>query len=355
MNTKELLTQLVGTPSVSGQEQSIADQVQSLLEGWGAAVQRQGNNLWTEVGRGAPRLLLNSHLDTVPACAGWDTDPHTPNWQGDRLHGLGANDAKGCVTAMLCAFQQLLHTPPTEGTVVLALTAEEETGGQGLRTILDQLGPLDAAVVGEPTSLEVCAAQRGLLMLKVCVHGEAAHAAHAQLGDNAIHKAARDIVKLAAMKFEGHAFLGEARPQVTTIEGGRAKNQVPDACTYWVDLRTTPNLDHAQVAQEIASQLEGDVKVHSDRYQPKATDPGHPIVQAALHAAGRKSPVGSVTTSDWAFLGSIPAVKVGPGDTHRSHRPNEYVFLSEVEAGSAFYTGLVASYFAMAAKEAVHG
>ncbi len=355
MNIQALLTQLVGTPSVSGQEQAIADQVQSLLQSWGAMVHRQGNNLWMEVGTGAPRLLLNSHLDTVPACAGWETDPFTPTWAGDRLHGLGSNDAKGCVTALLCAFKQLLQAPPRQGTVVLALTAEEETGGQGLRTILDQLGPLDAAVVGEPTALEVCAAQRGLLMLKVCAHGEAAHAAHAQLGDNAIHKAARDIAKLALMKFEGHAFLGEARPQVTTIEGGRAKNQVPDACTYWVDLRTTPNLNHADVTQEIASLLEGEVKVHSDRYHPKATDPSHPIVQAALQAAGRKSPVGSVTTSDWAFLGDIPAVKVGPGDTHRSHRPNEYVFLSEVEAGAAFYAGVVESYFALVAREAVHG
>jgi acetylornithine deacetylase len=351
----DLLTELVGTPSVSGDEKAIADRVQALLEGWGAAVSRQGNNLWAAVGQGGPRLLLNSHLDTVPACAGWDTDPFTPTWVGHRLHGLGANDAKGCVTALLLAFHQLLQKPPQDGTVVLALTAEEETGGQGLRTILDPLGPLDAAVVGEPTGLEICAAQRGLLMLKVCAHGEAAHAAHAQLGDNAVHKAARDIAKIAAMKFEGHPLLGEARPQVTVIEGGRAKNAVPDACTYWVDLRTTPNLDHDAVAAEIAAQLEGEVKVHSARYLPKATDPSHPIVQAALQSAGRKGPVGSVTTSDWAFLGDLPAVKVGPGDTHRSHRPNEHLALAELEAAIPFYLGLVQSYFALVAREAVRG
>jgi acetylornithine deacetylase len=130
---------------------------------------------------------------------------------------------------------------------------------------------------------------------------------------------------------------------------------VPDACTYWVDLRTTPNLDHDAVASEIAAQLEGEVKVHSARYLPKATDPSHPIVQAALQAAGRKGPVGSVTTSDWAFLGDIPAVKVGPGDTHRSHRPNEHLALSELEAAIPFYLGLVKAYFVLAAKEAVHG
>lgn len=355
MTAAELLHELVALPSVSGHESAIANTVQALLESWGATVQRQGHNLWAEVGQGAPRLLLNSHLDTVPPCAGWSGDPQVPVWQGERLVGLGANDAKGCVTAMLMAFRQLLQTPPTEGTVVLALTAEEETGGQGLATILDQLGHLDAAIVGEPTGLQVCAAQRGMLLLKVIAHGEGAHVAHAHLGDNAIHKAAKDIAKLAQLRFEPHPLLGETRAQVTQVEGGLARNQVPDACTLFVDLRTTPNLDHAELAQSFAAELEGEVKVHSARYHPKATDPTHPIVKAALKAAGKASPVGSATTSDWAFLGAIPAVKVGPGDTHRSHRPDEWISKSELEAGVAFYQAVIPAYLALAAQEVVHG
>jgi acetylornithine deacetylase len=350
----DLLQRLVALPSVSGQEQAIADHVQALLEGWGAQVRRQGNNLWTEVGQGGPRLLLNSHLDTVPVCDGWTEAPHAPVWRDGRLVGLGANDAKGCVAAMLMAFRELLLVPPTEGTVVLALTAEEETGGQGLATILPHLGPLDAAVVGEPTGLAVCAAQRGMLLLKVTTKGEAAHVAHAHLGANAIHAAAQDIAKLAGLRFEPHPLLGEARPQVTQVEGGRARNQVPDACTFFVDLRTTPNLDHGALAATFAAELAGHVHVHSARYLPKATDPAHPIVRAALQAAGKASPIGSATTSDWAFLGDVPAVKLGPGDTHRSHRPDEWITHAELEAGVACFRALVPAYFARAAQGVAH-
>ena len=355
MTAADLLQRLVAIPSVSGQEGPLADFVQSLLEGWGATVQRQGHNLWAEAGQGAPRLLLNSHLDTVPPCAGWTEDPHAPIWRDGRLVGLGANDAKGCVAALLMAFQELLHAPSIEGGVVLALTGEEETGGQGIATILDQLGHIDAAIVGEPTGLQVCAAQRGMLLLKVTARGEGAHVAHAHLGDNAIHKAAKDILKLAQLRFEPHPLLGETKAQVTQVEGGRARNQVPDACTLFVDLRTTPNLNHADLAQSFAAELEGDVHVHSSRYLPKATDPGHPIVRAALQVSHVKSPVGSATTSDWAFLGALPAVKVGPGDTHRSHRPDEWISHAELEAGVAFYQAVIPAYLVLASQTVTHG
>ena len=355
MRAPDLLHQLVATPSVSREEGALADLVQGLLQAWGAEVRRSGNNLWAEVGQGAPRLLLNSHLDTVPPCAGWSGDPFTPRWEGDRLVGLGANDAKGCVTGMLLAFRTLLAVPPAEGTVVLALTAEEEIGGQGIATILDQLGPLDAALVGEPTGLQVCAAQRGMLLLRACAHGEGAHVAHAHLGENAVHKAAKDILHLASLHFEPHPLLGETKAQVTQVEGGRFRNQVPDGCSFFVDLRTTPNLDHAELAARLAGELASEVTIHSARYLPKATDPNHPIVKAALQAAGKASPVGSATTSDWAFLGDLPAVKVGPGDTHRSHRPDEWISKAELEAGVAFYASAVRTFLALGAREVAHG
>ena len=352
MNAAALLERLVATPSVSGEEGAIADFLQDLLASKGAAVHRQGHNLWFEVGSGGPRMLLNTHLDTVPPAASWATDPFTPEWQNGRLVGLGANDAKGCLTAMTMTALQLLERGLGHGRVLFAFTAEEEIGGQGIATILDQLGPLDGAVVGEPTGLQVCAAQRGLLMLRCTAKGEAAHAAHAHaLGAvNAIHRAARDIAKADALRFEPHALLGECRAQATVISGGRARNQVPDACEFFVDLRTTPNLDHDALVAAVAEQFESEVAVHSRRYLPKATDPAHPLVRAALAAAGRKGPVGSATTSDWAFLGDIPAVKIGPGDTHRSHRADEYLTLAELEAGVAFYRTLVPAFL----KEAVH-
>ncbi|HSK08843.1 MAG TPA: M20/M25/M40 family metallo-hydrolase, partial [Vicinamibacterales bacterium] len=203
------------------------------------------------------------------------------------------------------------------------------------------LGPIDAAVVGEPTGLEVCVAQRGMLLLRCVASGRAAHAAHAELGANAVHAAARDIVRLASMRFGADPFLGETRAQVTRIEGGRARNQVPDACEFTVDLRTSPGTGAEAIVGRLRGELESEVLVHSARYLPCATDEGHAVVRAALAAAGRTRGVGSRTTSDWAFLSDVPAGKVGPGDTTRSHRPDEYLTRAELLDGVAFYRRFV--------------
>ncbi|HJW09742.1 MAG TPA: M20/M25/M40 family metallo-hydrolase [Holophagaceae bacterium] len=352
MTPGQLLEQLVAMPSVSSEEKAIADFLQDLAASWGADVQRQGNNLWFGVGSGSPNLLLNSHLDTVPPCAGWSSDPFVPRWQGERMTGLGANDAKGCVAALLCTAKALLESGLPDGRVTFALTAEEETGGQGLGSILEQLGPLDAAVVGEPTGLRVCAAQRGMLLLRCTAKGHSGHVAHAQMlgALNAIHAAARDIARIEAMSFPAHPLLGATKAQVTQVQGGLRRNQVPDACEFFVDLRTAPEQEHGAVAEAFAAALDSEVAVHSARYLPKATDPQHPIVRAALTAAGKVGPVGSATTSDWAFLGDLPAVKAGPGDTFRSHRPDEFITLAELGAGVAFYQRLVPAFL----REAVH-
>lgn len=349
MTPAALLEALVATPSVSGDEGKIADLVTAWAEGWGARVHRQGHNVWFSVGQGPRRLLVNSHLDTVPPCAGWTMEPLRPEWREGRLYGLGSNDAKGCVAAMLLSAQGLLADPRAlegRGEVVFAFTAEEETGGKGLGTVLSDLGKLDAAVVGEPTSLKPCTAQRGMLLLKCVAHGRSAHVAHAHSAqaENAIHLAAHDIAVLSELRFPPHPLLGEARAQVTQIQGGLARNQVPDRCEFFVDLRTTPGMDHATVATQIGRALKSEVTVHSARYLPKATTAGEPIVRAAVAAAGAE-PVGSSTASDWAFLGHVPAVKVGPGDTLRSHRPDEHLALSELEAGVAFYQRLIRGYF----------
>ncbi len=350
MTPAQILESLVSIPSPSKHEGAIADCITSLLQEHGIAVHRSDNNLWFEVGSGGPRLLMNSHLDTVPPCAGWETDPYHPEWQDDRFYGLGSNDAKGCVAAMLCAALQLAEAEHSGGTVVFAFSAEEEIGGQGISTILGKLGTLDAAVVGEPTNLQACGAQRGMLILRCIAHGRSAHVAHSGLADNAIHKAARDITKLAAMSFPGHPLLGATKAQVTQLTGGITRNQVPDSCEFFVDLRTTPNLDHQALAEDLASRLESEVFVHSAWYLPKATDADQAILKAALKANGNKGPVGSHTTSDWAFLGDLPTVKIGPGDTHRSHQPNEYITRSELDAGVDCYLKLIQAYFEEAAK-----
>jgi acetylornithine deacetylase len=354
MNAAQLLEVLVSTPSVSGNEGEIANNLCGILCGEGVRIQREGNSIWFTLGKGErPHLLLLSHLDTVPPCAGWNSDPFKTNIEDGKLIGLGANDAKGSVAAMIIAAREIQHRD-SEGSITFAFVADEERGGEGIRTIKPKLGHIDAAVVGEPTSLQVCTAQRGLLILRCTAHGKASHAAHAYLGENAIHKAARDISRLAAMEFEGHEDLGAARAEVTQITGGLARNQVPDRCEFFVDLRTTPNLDHATVADEIGAKLESEVAIHSHRYESVATNASEVVVRAALEVAGASAGIGSVTTSDWAFLKGIPTVKVGPGDTNRSHRPNEYLLLSELKEGAAFYGRLIHTYFRMAAREVVH-
>ncbi len=353
MTPAQLLESLVAVPSVSGSEGALSEFLSEQLSAMGFRVQSLGSNLWFEVGSGEPRLLFVSHLDTVPPCAGWNTDPLKPHWEGESLHGLGANDAKGCVTAMILAAQMLTSREEgSDGTAIFAFVREEEVGGTGIAELLPHLGRLDAAVVGEPTSLKVCTAQRGMLVLKCTAKGVCAHVAHANLGENAIHRAARDMVKLESMAFEAHPLLGVTRPVVTQVHGGLARNQVPDQCEFIVDLRTTPNLTDEGVTTRISAELESQVSILASGYHPMATDPAHPIVKAALQAAGTKVPVGSDTTSDWAFLGHLPAVKIGPGDTMRSHRPNEWISIKELNAGTAFYAAVAREFFRLKALEA---
>jgi acetylornithine deacetylase len=322
MEAAELLQSLVTIPSPSGQEGPLADYLTDRIQAAGFRVQRQGNSLWFEIGSGAPRLLLLSHFDTIPPCEGWTSDPMNPQWENGRLHGLGANDAKGCVTSLLLAAQELAQKPLEDaGTIIIAIAAEEETEGKGTQAMLPHLGDIDAAVVCEPTNLHVCTAQRGRMVLKCTARGMAAHAAHARMGENAIHKAARDIARLETITFEAHPLLGVTRPVVTTMSGGRVSNQVPDYCEFFVDLRTTPNLKDEDVLRCIQGELESTITVVSSEYCPTATDPREAIVRAALSASKTSGAIGSNTTSDWVFLGDIPAVKAGPGDTHRSHRP----------------------------------
>nr|WP_320131745.1 M20/M25/M40 family metallo-hydrolase [uncultured Holophaga sp.] len=355
MSPEEILEKLVAIPSPSGQEDRIATYVAGLAESWGYQVHRFHNNVWFEAGQGGPRLLMLGHLDTVPPCAGWEGDPYQPVWHEGHLTGLGANDAKGPVSCILAAAKALAGQP-LDGTVVFTLSAEEETGSDtGIGQLLPMLGPLDAALVAEPTNLQPAIAQRGRLVLACTAKGQSAIAEHAFLARNAIHKAGQDIAKLAGMVFEAHPLLGATKPQVTQVHGQGDHGLVPDVCEFLVDLRTTPNLAHEDLADRIAGELESEVRIQSTRYRPRSTDAFEPIAQAALSAGRGKTFVGSSSTSDWAFLGTIPAVKVGPGDTHRSHRPNEFITAKELQEGAVFYQQVARNYFAIMKKEAALG
>ncbi len=203
----ELLESLVNIPSVSGNEGALADFLYHSLGNEGFEVRREGNSIWFTLRKGeGPHLLLVSHLDTVPPCDGWAGDPYKLRIEGEKLIGLGANDAKGCVAAMILAARDL----EAEGAITFAFVAEEERGGDGIRAIKPKLGQVDAAIIGEPTGLEICTAQRGMLLLRCIAHGESAHVAHAHVGENAIHMAARDVERLSGDGFRGDARAGDA-------------------------------------------------------------------------------------------------------------------------------------------------
>lgn len=345
----ERLARYVSIRSISREEGRLADTVTADLAAAGLHVERVGNNVWCESGDARrPRLLLNSHLDTVPPGSGWTGDPWTPRIDGDRLTGLGANDAKGCVVAMVEAVLRvqasLARGERLGGTIVLALTAEEEISGQGLGTIVQRLGPLDAALVGEPTSLVPMIAQRGLLVLKGRAAGRTAHPANTppDQAANAIVAALRDIMRLAEFDWgPAHPLLGRTHANVTRIAGGVANNVIPDSCEFVVDVRTTPIESHAALVARLRAALECELSIHSDRLVPFETRPDEPIVQACLRALPGAVPAGSPAMSDIVFLAGVPAVKIGPGDTRRSHTPDEYVLGSELSAGAAAYERMI--------------
>lgn len=351
----ERLCGLVSIRSVSREEEAIAEFTSGELASSGFEVRRDGNNVWTELGDAErPRLLLNTHVDTVPAAEGWTGDPWAVRVVDERVVGLGANDAKGCVAAMMETVilwkRRLEAGERLGGQLVLALTAEEEISGNGLATILDKIGPIDAAIVGEPTNLTPMIAQRGLLILKCTARGRAQHPANtpSDTVENAIANAAADVVRLRGFDWgAGHALLGRTHAHVTMISGGVARNVIPDRCEFWVDVRTTPDVSHAGLVERIRGVLTSEVQVHSERLVPVETSARERIVQAVTRALPGAKPAGSPAMSDMVFLAGVPAVKIGPGMSARSHTPDEYILVEELESGARAYERIVGAYFRM--------
>lgn len=344
-----LARDLVRIPSESGGEAAVADRLEAVLRELGLEPRRSGRNVYSFLGEGGPLLLLNSHTDTVPAGGGWSKDPFAGEVSGGRLYGRGANDAKGPLAAMVLGAAAAFASDPPPGRVCLALSCEEETSGQGLEVLLKELPRPDAAVIGEPTGLEPAVAQKGLLLLHVTAQGRSAHAAWGG-GVNAIEVAAQDVLALSRLRFDReHPVLGRPSLAVTQISGGTRHNVIPDACRLSVDIRTTPAYSIDELMALVRSAVSGTLELRSSRLKAVDTDPEHPVVRAALAARPGAKPYGSPTLSDWAFLQGVPAVKVGPGDSRRSHTPDECIELRELEEGEAFYERLVRAYFAEAA------
>jgi acetylornithine deacetylase len=351
--------------SVSGEEQKLA----GFLAGWarrrGFATQRLGNSLLL-LSRHAPPpppsasapaapeqlplLLLDSHLDTVPPVPGWTRDPWDTGPVGGKVYGLGANDAKAAVTGMVAAFAAFAEVE-LPFTLALALVEGEETRGTGTAAVLAELArrgrrPV-AAVVGEPTGLDLAVAQKGLLVLELVARGDCCHAAHARtLGAaNAARRLARDLVALEEVDLgPAHERLGPVTLEPTQLRAGTARNVVPGEASAVLDVRTTPALPAAEVVRRIRQVVSGEVRVLSDRLVPYETPAGAAVIEAARRVRPEARLYGSATLSDLAFMDGIPALKCGPGVSERSHTPDEFVWESEVLAGARFYTRLIGCY-----------
>ena len=345
-----LLKDLVRFPSLSHEEGPIADFIEAYARTSGLSVGRLDNNVYFWLGDGPDRLLLASHLDVVPPSADHPYDPFDPVEIDGQIYGRGTVDAKASGAAMTTALLALASQgwTPAGGQVMVALTACEETGGgyNGLEALRPHLPPLSGALVGEPTGMQPCVAQKGLLILNATAHGQTAHAARAHLGDNAILRAARDLQKLADYTFSrADPFLGRPTLSVTTIEGGTARNVVPDRCRFTLDIRTTPAYTHEEITETLRSELESEITVYSDRFVPVATPTSEPIVQACCAALPGTEPFGSPTASDWIFLRDVPTVKIGPGLSERSHTAGEHIAVAEVEKAAQAYQAIVQAYF----------
>jgi acetylornithine deacetylase len=343
MDVGQRLAELVAIPSVSGNEKWLAERLAAILLDAGASVAQDGRNVFARRGAGGPCLLLNSHIDTVPPVDGWTSYPWNPQVEGDRLIGLGANDAKASVAAMLEAF---LTVPlPAQGTLLFAATCDEETGGEGLEKLAPQL-TFDAAVIGEPNDFAVAVAQKGLVKLKLTARGKSGHAARPHLAQNALVAAARDVLAIESLAFNvSDPFLGEPTAAVTMVKGGVRSNVIPDMCELTVDARTIHAFDNELMIATIREAVSSDVEVLSARLAPVAGDAQWTIAKAAVEAAPGRGVTGFPSVSDLAHLAGKPAIVFGPGTPDQSHTADESISLSKLALAPEVYRRLIAAWY----------
>jgi acetylornithine deacetylase len=337
-----LLQRLIATPSFSREEQGTADLIADFLESRGIPVQRKHHNVWAKnrhFDPAKPTVLLNSHHDTVKPNPAYSLDPFTPIEKDGKLYGLGSNDAGAALVSLLAAFLHFYERADMPCNLLIAATAEEEISGtHGIESILPELGDIAVAIVGEPTLMQMAVAEKGLLVLDCIARGEAGHAAREE-GVNAIYRALSDIEWFRSYEFPNVSpALGPVKMSVTVIQAGTQHNVVPAECRFTVDVRCTDAYTHEELLDIIRRHVGAEVQPRSLRLRPSSIPVEHPLVQAGL-ALGWNT-YGSPTTSDQALM-PFPSIKIGPGDSARSHSADEFVYLHEIEEGIEGYVGLL--------------
>jgi acetylornithine deacetylase len=345
-----LLRDLVAIPSLSGEEAAAAAHLAATARAFGLDVEQDETSVRIGVGDEAagPTLALASHLDVVPPGDGWTRDPFVPTIEGDLLYGRGSGDAKASVAAMVTALADL-RTTPLRGRVLGLFTFGEETRDATMPAAIARAGRLDAAIVGEPTNLDVAIAQRGLMMVDLVTRGTQRHAGHAVGPDfrNAVTALAADLLRLDGIVADRlHPVLGATIVTPTMLTAGVSRNVTPPEARAVLDIRSTPAWSHADLARALADRLESEVVVTSDRLVPCETPPDSLLLAAIREVQPEVVTYGSPTCSDWCYLRTLDAVKVGPGTSRRSHTADEAVNLSEVTAARHFYSRVAEVYLA---------
>jgi acetylornithine deacetylase len=344
-----LLHELVSIPSPSGSEEEVARHVEDVARGAGLDVRRSELGVVVEVAGREPgaTLALVSHLDTVPPGDGWTRDPFDPAIADGRLYGRGSGDAKASAAAMLGAAADVGARALARGRLLVVLGFREETPDTTMPRLVPTLGTVEAAVIGEPTNLDLATSQRGVLWLDLITRGTQIHAGRAGEGQpNAIAILARDLLAHEGVGVgRPHAVLGDPTITPTRIEAGMARNVTAPVARASLDVRTTPLWSHAELIEAIRERVKAELDVISDRLVPCETPPGSRLVSAARRVRPGAREYGSPTCSDWVWFRDVDAMKCGPGTSARSHRPDECVEVDEVREARAFFAALAKAWF----------
>lgn len=341
LDAVSLLQRLIATPSISRDEEKAADIMMEEIKKYGFAPLRDGNNIWItdpEMRSDRPTLLLNAHIDTVKPVASWTRNPFSPDIEGDILYGLGSNDCGGGLVSLLQAFRLLVTLPRKYNLVYLASCEEEVSGVGGIRSVIDRLPHIDVAIVGEPTGMQPAVAEKGLMVIDMTAKGKSGHAARDE-GINAIYEALDDMVWVRDYRFKKTSdFLGPTVMNLTVVNSGSQHNVIPDECRMIIDVRSNEHYTNEELFEIIDKNTKSECKARSFHLRSSHISINHPIVKKLL--AMGKHPFGSPTLSDQALM-PWASLKLGPGESSRSHTADEFIRLSEIADAIETYVGLV--------------
>ena len=336
-----LLRRLIATPSVSRDEAAAASIVEEELRRCGFEPRREANNVWAvsrHYGEGKPTLLLNAHIDTVKPVASWTRDPFSPDIVDGRLYGLGSNDCGGGLVALMQAFRHLSQAAQPYNLVYLASAEEEVSGQNGISRALPLLPGIDMAIVGEPTGMQPAVAEKGLLVVDAVARGRSGHAARGE-GVNAIYAALDDIQWLRSYRFERVSpLLGPTLATVTIINAGTQHNVVPDECRFTIDIRTNEYYRNEDVFESLQAKMKSELRARSFRLSSSCISAYSPVVRRCVGMG--MTPFGSPTLSDQALM-PFPSLKLGPGQSARSHSADEFICIKEIGEAIQAYIHLL--------------